>query len=353
MIDKKNINQKIDFKQQFEELMRNTIIAPNDDYDTQMQSIRELIRENTPKSLFHFRAFNEFSIDAFWKDYIYHSTPKKFNDPHDCLVFVDKPLLVNVFKQYLMPQNSGNVVNQYLHSDILKEFLPKIKKIVNVPNITSKDLHSIVEASPNILYNIEEETIKLTENIEKKMYNYYKTYPKIACFSENIESTLMWSHYANSHKGFALEYDFTKEQKCLVCKETCRDFAYISLYPVIYTDTRYNATDLAVSLVLNEYLTNFGIDNHTIPDELAYIKTNIYKGMDWKYEKEWRTFLIYDRNTEREAITIKPKAIYLGANISPVHQDILIGYAKIKEMEIYKMKVDIYSDEFKLIYENI
>lgn len=27
-----------------------------------------------------------------------------------------------------------------------------------------------------------------------------------ACFSENRHSLLMWSHYANSHKGFCIEY---------------------------------------------------------------------------------------------------------------------------------------------------
>lgn len=35
-----------------------------------------------------------------------------------------------------------------------------------------------------------------------------KRFSAIACFSESIESVLMWSHYADSHKGFALEYDF-------------------------------------------------------------------------------------------------------------------------------------------------
>ena len=87
----------LDFKQQFEELMQNTIIAPNEDYNAKMQPINDLVRDNTPKQLFRFRTFSEFTIDAFWKDYIYHSRPVNFNDPHDCLVYVDKPSLLKIF----------------------------------------------------------------------------------------------------------------------------------------------------------------------------------------------------------------------------------------------------------------
>jgi len=350
---------ELDFKKQFEELMQNTIIAPNDDYDAKMKPINDLIRENTPKSLFRFRTFDEFSIDAFWKDYIYHSSPINFNDPHDCLVYVNKPSLVKVIKNYFTPQNIKTLITQFQNlgkvSGAVKKYLPDIQKVVENLSITDKDWDSILATGLNNLSDIEEEIIKFTENIEENMYNHYKTYPKIACFSENIESTLMWSHYANNHKGFALEYDFTKEQsKCLSCNDRCKKFAHTNLYPVIYTEKRYNATGLAAYLLLNQYLRNFGISNHTIPDQLVHTKTNIYKGENWKYEKEWRTFLIYGReNIERNSVTIKPQAVYLGANILPVYQDILVGYAKVKGIAIYKMKMDIYSDEFKLMCEKI
>jgi hypothetical protein len=33
---------------------------------------------------------------------------------------------------------------------------------------------------------------------------------KITCFSEELFSMPMWSHYANNHKGFCIEYDFTR-----------------------------------------------------------------------------------------------------------------------------------------------
>ena len=340
--------------------MQDTVIAPNDDYNAKTQPMQDLIRENTPKSLFRFRDFNDLTIDAFWQDYIYHSAPIHFNDPHDCLVYINKPLLINMIKQSLMPKNVEANIKQTQNleqmPDIISKNFPVLEAIVkDLSNISDVNLDNILKTYPNYLPDIEEEIIRLMDNIERTVHNNYKTYPKIACFSENIESTLMWSHYANSHKGFALEYDFTKEQKCLVCENQkgCKDFAYTNLYPVIYSNKRYDATELTTFLLLNQYLMKIEISNHTIPDQLAHTKANIYKGEDWQYEKEWRTFLVCNGNPERNDISVKPKAIYIGAETSPIHQDILVNYAKIKEIETYKMKIDTYSDEFKLTYYEI
>ena len=48
------------------------------------------------------------------------------------------------------------------------------------------------------------------ENILKeillKMGDTLKVVSTIACLSESIDSVIMWSHYAQNHEGFALEY---------------------------------------------------------------------------------------------------------------------------------------------------
>jgi len=363
-MEEDNKDRKNQFIEQFAKLMQDTVIAPNDDYIAKTQPILDLIRENTPKSLFRFRDFNEFTIDAFWKDSIFHSAPKSFNDPHDCLVYVDKPLLDNIIEKYLMPQNIEILIKQWQDRDQQPDnffsqyegLIPKtIETLKNIPGVTAENYDKITETHPNSLHDIEEQFIKIMGNVEKIMYSHFRTDPKIACYSENIESTLMWAHYANQHKGFALEYDFTKEQsKCLVCENPCRDKAHTNLYPVIYSNKRYNATELAAFFFINQCLKELGVPEQiNIPDRFTYTKANIYKGEDWKYEKEWRTFLVCNGNPERNNITVKPKAIYIGAETSPIHQDILVNYAKTKEIGIYKMEIDTYSDEYKLTYYEI
>lgn len=58
-----------------------------------------------------------------------------------------------------------------------------------------------------------------------KMVKYYKG---ICSFSESLTNNLMWSHYANSFKGIAIEYDFNKiisytDENTLLSKVTYED----------------------------------------------------------------------------------------------------------------------------------
>ena len=57
----------------------------------------------------------------------------------------------------------------------------------------------------------------------------------VACFSETKESILMWSHYADNHKGFCVEYDFKE-------LGISNPFARF-IFPVIYTDTIFDMKD--------------------------------------------------------------------------------------------------------------
>lgn len=51
---------------------------------------------------------------------------------------------------------------------------------------------------------------------------------RVVCLSEVYDSMLMWSHYAQNHTGYCIEYDFEEN-----------DMFYRHLYPVIYTKDRY------------------------------------------------------------------------------------------------------------------
>lgn len=61
---------------------------------------------------------------------------------------------------------------------------------------------------------------KLNE-ILSTMGDTLKIVSTIACLSESIDSVIMWSHYAQNHEGFALEYDLRhllvqKEMNCCI-----------------------------------------------------------------------------------------------------------------------------------------
>lgn len=353
-IEENNELQKNSFMNQYTKLIQETIVTPTEDYNEKIKPITELIKSNMPKSLYRFRTCNENSLDAYLNNHIYHSKPISFNDPHDCLVFIDKKALVNKTQAKLTIEHLQTIVKDWHNWEQMPDSFffpytrnsPEMQEIANrYKNITTEQLQSILGKS-----------CKELEKIETVMYNHFRTYPKIACFSENILSTLMWAHYADYHKGFALEYDFTQGQsQCIECQKQCNNFAFMNLYPVIYGNERCNVTELTYFMLHNEIFKSLGlpVNPNSIPDKLIYTKVNLYKGIDWKYEKEWRSILTCTNNPYNHKVTVKPKAIYLGANIAPVYQNILSNYAISKSIDIYKMTVDINVKEHKLDFHKL
>lgn len=77
----------------------------------------------------------------------------------------------------------------------------------------------------------------------------------------------MWSHYADNHKGFCIEYDV----KTILYS----DFRSRFLFPVIYSEQVYDATQhLSKSL------------NHKSFNSLHLNMAGLIKAVDWSYEKE-------------------------------------------------------------------
>ena len=65
--------------------------------------------------------------------------------------------------------------------------------------------------------------------------NKIKDAVRVVCLSEVYDSMLMWSHYAQNHTGFCIEYDFEE-----------KDMFYKHLHPVVYTKERYAVSKIDV-----------------------------------------------------------------------------------------------------------
>ena len=57
--------------------------------------------------------------------------------------------------------------------------------------------------------SIKEKFDTLSKEMMKKVRQVVSEQFKVTCLSQKMDSSLMWSHYANKHYGFCLEYDFT------------------------------------------------------------------------------------------------------------------------------------------------
>ena len=157
----------------------------------------------------------------------------------------------------------------------------------------------------------------------------------ISCFSEKSDEILMWSHYANKHTGFCVEYNFFKSNDWDVS---------IRLFPVIYSGDR---GQIPSSLFDISDINNIQISTNkqAISDLMLLL---LYKSKIWEYEAEWRIIgeqkLLTDGHLKELPIVSK---VFLGANISEENKSKIIEIIKSKEnVEVYQYTID--DNQYKL-----
>lgn len=166
---------------------------------------------------------------------------------------------------------------------------------------------------------------------------------RVCCLSDinrlGDKLPLMWSHYADNHKGIAIKYRITTDM--LKCHN---DEGLFRLCKIAYREHK-------------EMSNNISIDNALLA-----------KGACWEYEAEHRLFYFstndndfkeYDNTTGKthrkdfipfEGFTVE--AVYLGTRIDS-HKEVEIrSIAKKTGINVFKMKYDNY-DITKLVSEQV
>ena len=303
--------------------------------------VTEAIREMMPKRLFRFRAFEKKSVDAFQNDIIYAVTADKFNDPYDTLVRYD----LEGVKKWV-----NTVMNTETLGQMKTSFAQGWDLPMEVNHILPKEMTDTLKVALSMIEDIKDfegriedtrqKMISLIETYFPILSETSKRYSAIACFSESIESVLMWSHYANSHKGFALEYDFRP-----TLEEPIKN---VGLFPIVYSEERLDISDY----IAYEFLRILGIPAK-MPDIAVLIKNALWKSDIWAYEKEWRMIDSTPRDITDEkasAIHYKPVAIYYGRHMSGDDKKRLHGVAMEKGINEFEMYLDYSSRKYEMLY---
>lgn len=167
---------------------------------------------------------------------------------------------------------------------------------------------------------------------------------RVTCLSERMDSPLMWSHYANKHYGFCLEYDFTHT---MVKSYSDLNLAKIMLLPVIYSEQRPLLTKAITSpKFLVQYMKTKKLPNEII-ESIVY--GMLFKSVDWAYEREWR---IIGLNMKSPFMKLPPaRKLFLGANIEDSTKDRLIEIARKKHIPIFQMYLA--PDKYKFEYHKV
>ena len=345
----------------FEHILNNTFIPSNNPRDMNNQLIGALHDEahkGLPRKLYRYQRCDDLRFDAFDKNQIWISTARSMNDGFDTRIFINKDEIRKEISKNVLPDKS---LQEF------KDLALEASKII--PGI------DVVKAN-----KIQEDTFKQIKEdyraiLTSDMMTFLEVIPdefqrmlKICCFCERNDLSTMWGQYADSEKGFCLEYNSRSLLKVASPNKYGRS---CQLLPVIYSDRRYLVpTDYIMSILkyrsLKSALISSGYyqcypdvaaallnDNCIIPDELVPIKASLHKSDEWSREEEWRLFCtsnddIEFQNAEHGCCIVKPSAVYLGRRISSINSKILISLAQEKEIPVYKMQLDEESPTYNM-----
>ena len=288
------------------------------------------------------------------------SNPKIFNDPFDSLLYIDREK-VRAAQQLYPPERIINEVNSIREGNDPRPELDGViqelfKRLASLPE---EDVKKALSCSP---LQIEKNTSLLIDNV----IAYLRGLLRIACFSERCDSPLMWAHYADCGRGICVEYDvlttggFAHPIKGLSSDRDC----FLSMFPVLYSNERYDATHIAEDLVLLLLAVEMRVENScdfSKYDLLKDLKLSLYKSKDWEYEREWRLFTWPFLPTDPDRLFIdKPQitSVVLGHNMVDVQKESVLEALRTyktgsgKMVKIKRVVVDTSSSKYILRIED-
>ena len=244
---------------------------------------------NRPDFLYKYRSLaddnlKQYTQDIFLNNRLYHCATKDFNDPFEAIFYFE--------------------LSSY-HIDI-EEFIISWRYF---SNLNDQDISDLIDSAEIHQQSSHYESLaqKLQEKIQQRT--------TVLSLCEAYDNILMWSHYADSHRGICIEFDLN------VAFEYWRQvlpMQYVNEFPYVI------GTEIGVRELKAIYLS---------------------KSNQWAYEKEWR--LINQLKTPgllafpEESIS----GVILGFNISQEDTNIVKEWVKYRKRKpiIRKTFIDNYS----------
>lgn len=189
--------------------------------------------DSSVRSLFKYYPFTEFGLKVLIDRKVWYSSPRTFNDPFDC---------------------NMQISQEISDSDFI-EFNNRARLHGNLSPLSSQSIEHFIENKDDI-------TRGMIEVIDDLCIG-----SGVFVMTERNDSVLMWSHYANGHTGFCLEFGGSAGE-VIVPDLTTHKVEYDD-HPEISLSKLYTLMQEA-------------------PNKEFFTLLMATKARDWAYEKEWR-----------------------------------------------------------------
>jgi len=186
-----------------------------------------------PPRLYKYEPFTAQSLQNLKDQVIYFGSPFRFNDPYDCAL---SPSIKEPTDTEIAKIRQHYLAKSELEDKVRSEF----------------EMASTAKLRAMLL--------RIGQDVLNQQISDFLSRRGVSCFSEKVDSLLMWSHYGDQCKGFCLEFATSAEPFQKIRKVHYRqDMPVFDVVPML-CDEKFDP-------VLDLYCT---------------------KALDWAYEHEWR-----------------------------------------------------------------
>ena len=294
------------------------------DYDP--DRAKSIIKPNYPKSIFKYRTLTDGSKRSLYEDTVWLADPQYFNDPYECAVSAD---IEEVFRErsLLIPEEMSLMLRRDGLSDqAIAELFEDVARGLGYKKSFLKAF-STHHSERIANQKVNEITVAIRHTLDA-VFKQFKSAMRVCSFTHRQDNMLMWRHYANSHKGFCIEYDV---EELLAFDELNNG----NLMPIIYSDFRFNINYFAIHADITKDFYKGSVNLGTL-----------VKSSAWAYEKEWRlsihTDLIHGSKSAQGVLhkMPKPRALYLGSKIQKNDETLLRGICDERNIQVYRVFED-------------
>ena len=203
-----------------------------------------------PQIIYKYRNYtSENHQNLLFKNELFFSSPKEFNDPLDCRIPVKMDLL-----------DSSEKIEEFANI-ILEKSLKLIKENNQNPEELKRDFINRLKTN-----------LKGEQDFFNKVHFHFIDFRTgVISFSKEWNSTLMWSHYGDYHKGICYGLDANSLKN-----SGGYEFGGLIDYPIKFPEIN--------PLKIND-------------DETIYIQLG-NKSKEWEYEKEYRIIKFFNNPIE-------------------------------------------------------
>ena len=305
-----------------------------DIHDNAEHNVKKLMDASPwPEKLCRFRSVSESTLQQLNDNKIFFSSADYYDDPFDTYFYINVSQMVPAYEE---------MRDRLLKED--KEFIELLHRIAAVIGQEPKAFVNILSSESLNFMHLKEQLQEVRKMMQQRMFS--------ICFCEEPYNETLWLKYAQNYSGFVQVYDF-KNPATFLCgtEDNCQNCRMAverpSIYPVFYSDTRYDATKFAIGVWLMDRIAMQS--NSVLIPLYNYMQSSLMweaervsliKKKCHEHDQEWR-MIRPAMMEQRTPIKMKPSKVIIGMR-TPEYESRLIASAAVNAgiKEIHRLYIN-------------